>query len=92
MMLFGLFPVVKALVMLTVSFFVLFVVSKTESKALKQFGRILAVTFCIIAAYLIITALYLSVTGKPCSYKSMPYKYMPHKQMYRGRPGMMKNK
>jgi len=91
-MLFGLFPIVQALVLLTVSFFILFVVPKIESKALKQFGRILAVTFCIIAAYLIITALYSSVTGKPCLYKSMPYKYMPHKQMYRGHPGMMKNK
>lgn len=89
MMLSGLFPVVKALLMLIVSFFVLFAVSRTESKRLKQFGRILAVTLCIIAAYLIIIALYLSVTGKSLSYKSMPYRYMPYKRMHHG---MMKQK
>lgn len=84
MMLFGLSPVVKALFMLVVSFFVLFAVAKTESKRLRQFGRIIAITLCIIAAYVIIMALYSSVMGKPCLYKSKFHRYMPYEKMHHG--------
>lgn len=88
-MLGGLFPVVKALFMLTASFFILLVVPKAESEGLKKFGRILAATFCIIAAFLVVIALYASLTGKPCLYKGKSYKSMPHKMMHYG---MMKRK
>lgn len=83
-MLFGLFPIVKALFILALSFFILFVVSKTESKGLKQFGRIIAIALCIIATYVIIMALYSSATGKSCLYKSRFYRDMPYKKMHHG--------
>jgi FtsH-binding integral membrane protein len=75
------FPIVKALCMLTVSFFILFAVSKTESKGLQQFGRIIAVTFWVMAIALVILSFYASLTGQShlCGKdKGMFYKKMHH--------------
>lgn len=62
MMILGVFPLVVAVLLLVVSFFVLVVVTKTESKSLQSFGRILAITLCIFATISIITTIYLSLT------------------------------
>ncbi|UCC95584.1 MAG: hypothetical protein JSW40_02245 [Candidatus Omnitrophota bacterium] len=77
----GLIPVMKALFMVVTSFFVLFCVTKTESKGLKQFGRIIAFTLWIIAAYLIILGLYARITGIPCKHGGLSFRKMHHGKM-----------
>lgn len=63
MQLLGLMSIAKAIAMLTLSFFILFAVSKTESKGLKQFGRILVVTLCIISVYIVTLTVYFNLSG-----------------------------
>ncbi|MDD3296672.1 MAG: hypothetical protein PHU64_04845 [Candidatus Omnitrophica bacterium] len=55
---FGVFMLIKVIFMLVVSFFVLFAVSKTDSRGLQQFGRILAFSIWIIAIYILAVNLY----------------------------------
>ena len=71
------FGFVHAVIILTVSFFVLFIAAKSESQALKTFGFVIAV-FLWISAALIFTK---GLTGK----NSMMDKMMPGK----GCPPMM---
>lgn len=74
-----LFFIIKAVLLLVVSFFVLVGVTKTESKNLKTFGRILAITLWIISAVSIIFSIYLSNTT---SRLPRMHKYHPmHKMM-----------
>ena len=75
------FLLVKALALVTASFFVLFVASRAESQRLKTFGRIIAVTMWIVTAILVIAILRANIIGKGCLYKDMPYKMMHHKMM-----------
>ncbi|MFA7677016.1 MAG: hypothetical protein WCY34_02480 [Candidatus Omnitrophota bacterium] len=78
---FGVFALIKVVFMLVVSFFVLFAVSKTDSKGLRQFGRILAFSIWVIAVYALAVNLY--VGGARYAYhgrKSVKYgKKMPGK-------------
>ena len=56
-------PIVKAAMLLVVSFFVLFTASKTKDENLQQFGRIIAIVLWAIAASLVILCLYSSYVG-----------------------------
>jgi len=69
MRIFGFTPIVNALFLLTVSFFVLLAASRSESRGLKQFGRIIAVAFWIIAASIVVGTVYLSLTDDFSPYK-----------------------
>ena len=53
-MYFGLFPVIEAILLLVLMFFVLFASSKTDSKPLRQFGRTLSIIICALAVLLVI--------------------------------------
>lgn len=55
------FHIVKALHLFTLSFFVLFAATKTDSDKLKQFGRILSITIIIVATALIALSIYLNL-------------------------------
>jgi len=82
---FGLYKIIKALVLLVVAFFVLLGASKTNSKGLKQFGKFLAIALSAVAAILIVCAVYSNLTGsKSKCRKSMP-KMMYHKKMMQKR-------
>lgn len=50
--------------LLAVSFFVLFAVFKTDSRARKKFGVTVAVLLWILAASLLILSVYLGICGK----------------------------
>ena len=76
-----LFPAVNAMLLLVLSFFVLVGVSKTDSKTLKSFGRILTVILWAIAACLIAVTLYLNYSG--AKGKTLRYKLMPYKMYHR---------
>lgn len=73
-----LFLVVKAVLLLVVSFFVLVVVTKTDSKSLKTFGRILAITLWIISASAILYAMFSDYSGR---YNRMHKEYFKSKTM-----------
>lgn len=79
-MVLNLFPAGKIMIMLTVSFFVLIAAAKTDSRRLKQFGRIIAMSLWIIAAAIYLDATYSNLTGKEtCSFdKSMFSNKMHH--------------
>jgi uncharacterized membrane protein len=66
MMLMGPSPLISAMILLTVAFFVLVTVARTQSKALRIFGRILAILLCILAGLSIIASIYCGITGKSC--------------------------
>lgn len=61
--LFGLFSIIPATMLLTVSFFVMFGLLKTENQKLKTFGRAVTMLLWICAAVILISGLYLTVTG-----------------------------
>jgi len=68
----GLCGLAKAMLLFVLSFFVFFAVDKTKSEALKKFGRILAVSLCIIAVTLIALSLCTQFSGRfncPLKYK-----------------------
>jgi hypothetical protein len=55
-------------------------VTKIESKALKSFGRIIAVFLCIFAAINIIASFYIGITGKTYGYKGVEKStFRPHR-------------
>lgn len=59
---FGLFTIIPATVLLTISFFVLVVVRTVKEQALKSFGRIIAVLLWLVAALVFSTGLYVTYT------------------------------
>ncbi|MFA5779404.1 MAG: hypothetical protein WC947_04650 [Elusimicrobiota bacterium] len=59
----GLFSIIPVTVFLTVSFFVLFAVQKTEKQGLKQFGRVIAVLLWISAAAVLSMGIFVLSTG-----------------------------
>jgi len=76
----GILPFFQAIMLLAFSFFVLFAASKTESKNLKSFGRIIAASFWVIACAVIIISIYLNVTGLYLlGAPRLPFKY--HRMM-----------
>jgi hypothetical protein len=71
----GIMAMAKALLTLAVSFFVLLGVTKTDSKGLQQFGRIVGAGLFILAIFSLAISLY---AGLKWGYqgKTMPYKKM----------------
>jgi len=59
----GIFAIVPATVLLTISFFVLVIVRKVEEEGLKSFGRIIAMLLWVAAILVFITGLYVMATG-----------------------------
>ena len=75
----GIGPIVKGLFMLAVSFFVLLGVTKTDSRGLQQFGRIIAASLFIIAIFSMVAT---TLLGFKCSGPGkMQYKDMYKKMM-----------
>lgn len=72
------FSIIPATVFLTVSFFVLFAVQKTETQGLKQFGRIVAVLLWISSAAVLSMGIFVLTTGRH------PLFSMHHKMMMGG--------
>lgn len=60
----GLFCLTPAVLLLAISFFVLFAVSKTDSRTLKKFGATIAVLLWILAGLLLILSVYFGISGK----------------------------
>jgi len=75
----GLCSLVKAMLLFVLSFFVFFTVDKTSSEALKKFGRILAISLCIIAVTLIALSLCTQFSGQ----YNCPLKYKQQNQCLR---------
>ncbi len=67
----GMFFVIPATVLLTVSFFVLFAIRKVETRNLKTFGLVVAVLLWICAAIVFFAGVYTMSTGKPVMMHSM---------------------
>ena len=60
----GLFCIVPATILLTVSYFVLLMQSKAGNKTLKRFGRFVLAFLWLSAAIVLCTGLYLTFSGK----------------------------
>lgn len=60
----GLFAIIPATIFLTVSFFVIFTLSKVTSKALKDFGMTVVILLWISALLVFSLGIYTVVTGK----------------------------
>ena len=74
----GLFSLVPVCVLVTLSFFVLFAVNKTDAEGLKKFGRIVAVFLWVSAAALLVAGAYILCGGcrlLPAGRSSMPLGY-----------------
>lgn len=69
-------PIIPAVGMFTISFFVLLGVSKADSKGLKQLGRLIALTLWITSIYLIVFAIYTNFTDKPYGSKRILKQYL----------------
>ena len=66
----GMYAIIPTTVLLTVSFFVLVVLRKTEG-GLKTFGYVIAVLLWIAAALVFSTGIYAIATGKQCGMPMM---------------------
>ena len=71
----SLYPIVKAVLLIVVSFFVLLGVSKAESKNLKTLGRMLAITLWIISASAIICSIFSGYADKYPKLNKYHHKY-----------------
>jgi len=80
----GLFAVIPATVLLTLSFFVLFAVSKVEKPRLKVFGYTIAALLWLVAFLVFSTGIYMAVSC--CPMKGYPMQEMMKCKM----GGMMK--
>lgn len=79
----GLFALIPAAVLLTISFFVLVVLRKAESEGLKAFGYVVATLLWIAAVLVISTGIYTVYTGR------YPMKCMIQEMMQGKMHGMM---
>lgn len=59
----GIFTIIPATILLTISFFVLFAVTKIESIVLKNFGKVVAALLWISAGLFLLMGCYILVTG-----------------------------
>jgi hypothetical protein len=69
-------PIIPAVGMFTISFFVLLGASKTDSRGLKELGRLIAIVLWITSIYLIAFAIYTNFTDKPYGTKRIINQYM----------------
>ncbi|MFH0802263.1 MAG: hypothetical protein V2A78_07745 [bacterium] len=60
---FGLFTLIPATVLLTISFFVLFTRTRVDSPGLKKFGMLAATLLWVSAGLILLAGLYILVTG-----------------------------
>jgi len=60
---FGLFTIIPATVLLTISFFVLFARTRVESPGLKKFGMLAAALLWVSAGLVLLVGLYILATG-----------------------------
>lgn len=60
----GTFSLIPVTLLLTISFFVLFVIRKLESKGLKNFGYVIAVLLWICALLVLSSGIYTIATGR----------------------------
>lgn len=82
----GLFTIIPATLLLTISFFVLFTLRKIETQGLKAFGYCLAVLLWIAAAMIFSVGVYTVYSGRH------PMMYMMQEMMKGQMPGMMGGK
>ncbi len=61
----GLFAIVQATLLLTVSFFVLFAIRKIEARGLKVFGYVITALLWLAALLLFSAGIYKVTTGRP---------------------------
>jgi len=61
----GMMPVVKALVLLAIAFFVAVTAQKVKPKKLQLSANFLAITMCIVAGIIIVGSMYKSAVCKP---------------------------
>ena len=88
----GLFAIVPTTLILTVSFFVLFVVRKAESGALKVFGYVVAALLWASAILILSSGVYTLATGKcPMQKMMMQKQEMMCRKMMMDRPMMDKS-
>ncbi|MCX5749320.1 MAG: hypothetical protein NTZ10_03640 [Candidatus Saganbacteria bacterium] len=59
----GVYCIIPVTIYLTISFFVLFVVGKTDSKNLKIFGNVIAVLLWVSALLILIAGIWMMTTG-----------------------------
>ena len=78
----GLFAIVPATLLLTLSFFVLFAIRKLDTQGLKAFGYVVAALLWLAAALAFSTGIYTMATGRHPMMSMM-------EQMKCGKQGMM---
>lgn len=87
----GLFALIPVTVLLTISFFVLVVLRKTDNQGLKAFGYVIAALLWLSALLVSSSGLYTLSTGRPlCPMMKMMRPQMCAMQAQM--PGMMKDK
>lgn len=87
----GLFVIVQATLLLTVSFFVLFAMRKIEAQGLKTFGYVITALLWLAALMLFSTGIYKISTGRPslgCMMQEMMKGKMQHGMMGGDKPMM----
>lgn len=60
----GLFTIIPATILLTISFFVLLAAGRTDAAGLKKFGKIVAILLWISAGLVLLMGLYIIMTGQ----------------------------
>lgn len=87
---FGLISFIFTVLLLTVSFFVLFVARKTEMQGLKVFGYVIAVLLWVCAAVVFLAVISLSLAGRGLHMPMMRQMQSQKPPMMQGQaPGMM---
>ena len=86
----GLFALIPATILLTISFFVLVVIEKIEKQGLKAFGYVVAALLWAAAFLVISTGIYTLSTGR-CPVQSAMHCMMKDRmhEMMEGKMGMM---
>jgi len=82
MKMYGLYMLIPIVGVLTLSYFVLVVNRKTDSKGLKSFGVIIAILLWLVAALGIVKCVYKTTSGKcPSKYSTWKSKYRMPRHM-----------
>lgn len=71
-------PVIAALFLLAISFFVVLAIPKAETKRTKQFGRIVAILIWAMVVYLAGITVFSNVMKSSCSYGWKSKKFKKH--------------
>jgi hypothetical protein len=91
----GLFAIIPATVLLTISFFVLFTLRKLEAQGLKLFGYVIAALLWVAVLLVISSGLYVLSTGRLpmcCPIQEMMMKGKIHGMTCQQMPGMTQEK